>query len=95
MKYGLTYKCIRFSEWLELMRKNVECTFGIMKGRFCILRYGIRSKSIEIFDEIWKTCCALHNMLLSIDGLHKDWDKVHLPTGKKVMKNTKRKHWEI
>ena len=56
------------------MRKDVECTFGIMKGRFCILRYGIRTKSIERCDEIWKTCCALHNMLLFIDGLHKNWE---------------------
>ena len=75
MKDGVTYKCIRFSEWLDSMRKDVECTFGIMKGRFCILRYGIQLKSIEKCDKIWKTCCTLHNMLLFIDGLHKDWDK--------------------
>ena len=31
------YDTIRFSEWLESMRKDVECLFGIMKGRFCIL----------------------------------------------------------
>ena len=24
---------IRFSEWIESMRKDVECTFGILKGR--------------------------------------------------------------
>ena len=29
---GTTYEIIRFSEWLESMRKDVECTFGIMKG---------------------------------------------------------------
>ena len=56
------------------MRKDVECTFGIMKGRFLILRHGIRLRSISKCDEIWKTCCALHNRLLFIDGLHKDWD---------------------
>ena len=73
MKHGVTYKCIRFSEWLESMRKDVECTFGIMKGRFCILRYGIRLRSISKCDAVWKTCCALHNRLLFVDGLHKDW----------------------
>ena len=26
-------------------------------------------------DNIWFTCCALHNMLLNIDGLHKKWRK--------------------
>ena len=47
MKYAVTYKCIRFSECLESTRKDVECTFGIMKGRFCILRYGIRKKVLK------------------------------------------------
>ena len=75
IKNAVTYKSIRFSEWLESMRKDVECTFGILKGRFCILRYGIRLRSIKKCDEIWKTCCALHNRLLFIDGLHKHWDQ--------------------
>jgi hypothetical protein len=26
-------KEIRWSQWLESMRKDVECTFGIMKGQ--------------------------------------------------------------
>ena len=38
---------IRFSQWLESMRKDVECTFGIMKGRFRILKSGIRLKGQE------------------------------------------------
>ena len=37
MKHAVTYKCIPLSECLESMSKDVECTFGIMKGRFCIL----------------------------------------------------------
>ena len=73
-KDGVTYEYIRFSEWLESMRKDVECTFGIMKGRFSILRYGLRVHSIKKCDEIWLTCCALHNRLLFIDGLHKNWE---------------------
>jgi hypothetical protein len=32
---------IRWSEWIESMRKDVECTFGILKGRFRILKSGI------------------------------------------------------
>lgn len=30
---------------------------------------------IEPADDIWFTCCALHNMLLNIDGLDKRWNK--------------------
>ena len=69
-----TYETIRFSEWLESMRKDVECLFGIMKGRFCILRYGIRFHTIENCDKMWLTCCALHNLLLDVDGLDKNWN---------------------
>ena len=54
---------IRFSEWLESMRKDVECTFGILKGRWRILKTGIRLHGIEAADKIWLTCCALHNWL--------------------------------
>ena len=74
VKNAVTYQSIRFSEWLESMRKDVECTFGIMKQRFSILRYGVRMEKIKNVDEIWLTCCALHNKLIFIDGLDKDWD---------------------
>ena len=73
-KDGVSYKHIRFSEWLESMRKDVECTFGILKGRFSVLRTGLRLQDIDKCDEIWLTCCALHNRLLFIDGLHKNWE---------------------
>ena len=55
---------LRWSEWLESMRKDVECTFGILKGRFRILKTGIRLHKIEAVDKILLTCCALHNLLL-------------------------------
>ena len=74
VKDGTSYKVIRFSEWLESMRKDVECTFGILKGRFSILRYGLRFAKIQHCDQTWLTCCALHNMLLYVDGLHKNWE---------------------
>lgn len=65
---------VRWSKWLESMRKDVECTFGIMKGRFRILKTGIRVHGVEVADQIWLTCCALHNWLLEVDGLDKPWD---------------------
>ena len=73
-KHATSYESIRFSEWLESMRKDIECLFGIMKGRFCILRYGFRFHSIANCDKLWLTCCALHNLLLDIDGLDRNWD---------------------
>ena len=39
-KSASTYPMIRMSKWLESMRKDVECTFGILKGRWRILKTG-------------------------------------------------------
>ena len=73
VKNASTYKTIRFSEWLESMRKDVECTFGILKLRFAILRYGTRINSIKKVDQIWLTCCALHNKLIFLDKGDENW----------------------
>jgi hypothetical protein len=63
----------RWSELMESMRKDVECTFGILKGQFRILKAGIRVHGVDSTDNIWMTCCAIHNMLLEIDGLTEYW----------------------
>ena len=65
---------IRFSEWIESMRKDVECAFGILKGRWRVLRYGIKLWGIKNTDKVWLTCCALHNWLLEVDGLSDGWE---------------------
>lgn len=65
---------IRWSQWLESMRKDVECAFGIMKGRWRVLKAGITLHGIESADKIWLTCCSLHNLLLDVDGLENGWE---------------------
>ena len=67
------------------MRKDVKFLFGIMKGIFFSLRYGFRFYSITDCDNIWLTCCGLHNILFDIDVLHlnlengvsSDWGKMY------------------
>ncbi len=66
---------VRWSNWIESMRKDVECTFGILKGRWRILKTGVRIEGVEGVDKIWLTCCALHNWLLDIDGLDGQWEE--------------------
>jgi len=65
----------RLSDWIESFRKDSECVFGILKGRWRILKTGIRLEGAQAADRIWLTCCALHNMLLQIDGLDKQWEE--------------------
>mmetsp|Transcript_13411 Transcript_13411/g.37002 ORF Transcript_13411/g.37002 Transcript_13411/m.37002 type:complete len:142 (+) Transcript_13411:65-490(+) len=60
------------------MRKDVECTFGIMKGRVRILKAGVRLHGIDVCDCVWLACCALHNMLIDVDALEQGWES--LPT---------------
>ena len=64
---------MQFSKWIKSLQKDVECTFGIMKGRFRILKTGIPLHGIDVCDRVWLTCCALHNFLLQEDGLDKTW----------------------
>ena len=84
IKHATSYKFIRVSEWLESMRKDVECTFGILKGRFTILKTGVKLRNFELVDQIWLTCCALHNMLLFIDGLDEGWEEGELSHWEKI-----------
>ena len=56
------------------MRKDVECTqFGILKGKWRILKSGVCVYGVDKVDKIWLTCCALHNLLLDIDRLSNQW----------------------
>ncbi len=63
-----------WSRWVESMRKDVECMFGILKGRWRILNSGVCIYGVDKVDEIWLTCRVLHNWLLDIDGLSNKWN---------------------
>jgi len=65
----------RLSDWIESFRKDIECTFGMLKGRWRILKTGVRLEGAIAADRIWLACCALHNMPLEVDGLNKQWDE--------------------
>ena len=53
-KYVGERKELRWSQWMESMRKDVECTFGILKKRWSILSKGIHAKSVGDADKVWK-----------------------------------------
>jgi hypothetical protein len=48
--------------------KDIECTFGAMKKRFKWLKnWNCLAKQCDI-DNVFTTCCILHNILLEHDG---------------------------
>ena len=60
----------KWSKNLESVRKDVECTFGILKKRFLFLKNPIQHHFPEKIENAFVTCCALHNWLHDWDG----WD---------------------
>jgi hypothetical protein len=75
MKVSSVREEILYSKWLESTRKDVECTFGILKARFRILKNPIiLNKQYEI-DNMFVTCCIIHNMLLEYDQLDRVFDE--------------------
>jgi hypothetical protein len=49
-------------------RKDVECTFGILKSRFRSLKVPILFNEVSHVKNLFLTCCIFHNMLLDHDG---------------------------
>ena len=66
-------KMERWSANLESARKDVECTFGILKKRFLFLKNPIEIHSPERIEDAFHTCAALHNWLHEYDG-YDDWE---------------------
>lgn len=66
----------RWSEWLESVRKDIECTFGILKCRFRLFDMPLRLHRFEDIHNAWKMACILHNMLITYAGNDlQDWER--------------------
>jgi hypothetical protein len=60
---------IAWRKRLESVRKDIEDVFGILKGRFRILKLPLMFHKKAQIDNIVHCCVALHNMLRDWDGL--------------------------
>lgn len=67
---------VLFREWLESVRKDVECTFGHLKMRFLILKNGVITHRVIDCEKTFKTCCVLHNMILRYSDELASWENV-------------------
>ena len=63
-----------WNHFMESERKHVECAFGILKGRFRILKLPIQIHDFNEIDYVFHTCCILHNMCLEFDGQDDNWN---------------------
>ena len=68
-----------WSKLVESVRKDVECTFGILKKRFHILKHDIRLHNKDHVHDVFVACCILHNMLLDYDEWD-DWETLPIIT---------------
>lgn len=75
MKHTSKIKEALWSKWVESVRKDVECCFGILKGRFRCLKLPIYYQSKPAIDNMFFTCCILHNILLNVDGYDVKWEQ--------------------
>jgi Plant transposon protein len=64
---------LRWSTRLESVRKDVECFFGRLKGRFRILQSNILFHHQSKVDSVFIASSILHNMNLEHDGLDVAW----------------------
>jgi hypothetical protein len=83
-KIYVSSKEMYWSEWIESVRKDVECTFGLLKTRFRIIWNGILYHDKVIIEQIFLCCCMLHNIILGYDCNSTsdwehdvDWEKLH------------------
>ena len=44
------------------------------EGKVQTLKAGTRVHGVNSTNKIWTTCCALHNLLIDIDGLSVEWN---------------------
>ena len=59
---------VRWASRCESVRKIVERTFGILKQRFRVLRLPTMYATGAKLDNVFKTCCILHNWLMHHHG---------------------------
>lgn len=66
----------RWSEWLESVRKDIECAFGILKARFRLFSMALRFHLLRDIDYAWKSACILHNMNILYAGNDQaEWER--------------------
>ncbi|XP_071700103.1 uncharacterized protein [Rutidosis leptorrhynchoides] len=59
---------IKFTRFQVSARKDIERAFGVLQGRFHIIRIASRSMSVNRMRIVMECCLILHNMILEDNG---------------------------
>ena len=65
--YGVNEAHAHFAKRVASVRKDIECTFGALKGRWRVLKGNLLYKDRASVDRMFYTCCCLHNWLILAD----------------------------
>jgi hypothetical protein len=57
-------KCKRFAKEQEAARKGVERAFGVLQSRCAIVRYLVRTWSLERMWNVMTACVIMHNTIV-------------------------------
>ncbi|XP_071688693.1 protein ALP1-like [Rutidosis leptorrhynchoides] len=67
---------IKFTRFQASVRKDVERAFGVLQGRFHILRLAAHTMSVNKMRRVIDCCIILHNMVLEDQGFAlSDWEE--------------------
>lgn len=72
----LSQEC--FNKRLSRTRKVVECAFGILNSKWCILSKCIDTR-VDLADSIIKCVCILHNTIIDREGMDQNLTEVVSP----------------
>ncbi|XP_071731945.1 uncharacterized protein [Rutidosis leptorrhynchoides] len=63
-----TPECAKFKRFQEAARKDIERAFGVLQGRWAIIKNTSRQFYVERIRRIMHTCVILHNMITEDNG---------------------------
>ena len=72
-KWATSPRQVAWSKWIESIRKDVECVFGRIKGRFRCNKIPCQFQRKDKVVNQFKTCAVLHNRLHQSD-FGKAWE---------------------
>ncbi|GJW54610.1 ALP1-like protein isoform X1 [Tanacetum coccineum] len=80
-------KTLKFKRVQEAVRKDIERAFGVLQGRWGIIRQPARAMQINILKRIMYCCIILHNMILEDEGFEVNFRDVFVNPAPNIIKD--------